>query len=162
MVGVGTSGWAGQGLYATQPIATGTRILQYQGERISKEESARRRAAGNNYIFHLDYASDLDGVDLANTARYINHSCSPNCRVEISGGQIWIVADRDLLPNEELSFNYGYDLTDYQRFPCACGARNCCGYLLAREFWGELPQSRENYCWPSSQDSIADTASSSQ
>lgn len=145
MIRVGASGWAGEGLFAVTPIPAGTRVLAYQGERISKEESALRRAAGNNYIFHLDYATDIDGASLQNTARYINHSCDPNSRVELSGGQIWIVADRDLAAGEELSFNYGYDLTDYERFPCACGARNCCGYMLAREYWGQLPQARENY-----------------
>ncbi|MBX3172083.1 MAG: SET domain-containing protein-lysine N-methyltransferase [Candidatus Eremiobacteraeota bacterium] len=153
LVRIGPSGWAGEGLFAAQPIPGGTRILQYRGEHISKEESARRRLAGNNYIFHLDYAHDIDGAALENTARYLNHSCSPNCRVELSGGQIWIVADRDLQAGEELSFNYGYDLSEYERFPCACGAPNCCGYMLAREYWGDLPQSRENYAWPGSQDS---------
>ena len=145
MIRVGVSGWAGQGLFATQPIAVGRRILSYQGERISKEESARRRLAGNNYIFHLDYAYDIDGSGLENTARYVNHSCDPNCRVELSKGEIWIVADRDLQEGEELSFNYGYDLSEYERFPCACAARNCCGYMLAREHWGQIPQGRENY-----------------
>ncbi|MBN9414274.1 hypothetical protein ABS71_10815 [bacterium SCN 62-11] len=145
MIRVGTSGWAGEGLFAAEPIKAGTRIVSYQGERISKEESARRRAALNSYIFHLDYAWDVDGSGLDNTARYVNHSCDPNCRVELDGKEIWIVADRDLEAGQELSFNYGYDLSEYERFPCACGARNCCGYMLAREFWGNLPVERANY-----------------
>lgn len=145
MIRVGASGWAGEGLFALEAIAAGTPILQYLGERISKEESACRRAEGNNYIFHLDYAWDIDGESLENTARYINHSCDPNCRVELRDGEIWILAARDLEPGQELSFNYGYDLSEYERFPCACGARNCCGYMLARDYWGQLPQPRENY-----------------
>jgi SET domain-containing protein len=145
LVTVAPSGWAGQGLFAATAIPAGTRILAYQGERISKAESARRRADFNSYIFHLDYAWDVDGSGLDNTARYINHSCDPNCRVELTGGEIWIVADRNLSEGEELSFNYGFGLEEYERFPCACGARNCCGYMLAREYWGQLPVSRENY-----------------
>ncbi|MFN8607994.1 MAG: SET domain-containing protein-lysine N-methyltransferase [Vulcanimicrobiota bacterium] len=140
MIRVAPSGWAGQGLFATRSIPAQTAIVAYQGERIDKAESARRKAAHNNYIFRLNYAWDIDGSGLDNLARYLNHSCDPNCRAEIRGEQIWIVADRDIAPGEELSFNYGFDLTDYQRFPCSCGARVCCGYMLAREFWGELPR----------------------
>lgn len=142
MIRVGPSGWAGQGLFAIQPIPAGTSILPYQGERIEKAESARRKAAGNNYIFRLNYAWDIDGSDLENLARYINHSCDPNCRAEIRGEAIWIVSEREIPAGQELSFNYGFDLTDYQRFPCDCGARVCCGYMLAREFWGQIPQER--------------------
>ena len=83
MIRVGTSGWAGEGLFADEFIAAGTRILSYQGERISAEESARRRLAGNNYIFHLDFRGAIDGAGLENTARYINHSCDPNLIVQV-------------------------------------------------------------------------------
>lgn len=142
MIAVARSGWAGQGLFASQAIPAGRRVIAYTGEKIDKQESARRKAAGNNYIFRLNYAWDIDGSGLENLARYINHSCDPNCRAEISQETIWIVADRDIQPGQELCFNYGFDLTDYQRFPCQCGARVCCGYMLAREFWGEIPQHR--------------------
>lgn len=130
----------GQGLFAISDIAEGTLILEYQGEKISKTESARRKAARNNYIFHLDYQFDLDGAALENTARYLNHSCAPNCVVQKRDGRLFIHAARDIRAQEELTFDYGYDLSEYERFPCNCGARVCCGYILGREFWGELPQ----------------------
>jgi len=142
MIRVGNSSCEGRGLFATAPIAAGTKIIQYLGVKISKAESARRKAAYNNYIFYFDFNYDIDGASLENTARYVNHSCDPNCRIEKSRQEIWVVAARDIQPNEELSFNYGYDARDYERFPCNCGARVCCGYILGREYWGEIPQLR--------------------
>lgn len=46
---------------------------------------------------------------------------------------------KDIQAGEELSFNYGYDARDYDKFPCHCGAKNCCGYILGREYWGHIP-----------------------
>lgn len=124
------------GLFATQLIPQGTRIVEYIGEKITKEESAKRLAAYNAYIVHLNYRYDLDGSTLDNAARYINHSCAPNCAVDSTAEQIWIVAGRDIQAGEELCVNYGFDATDYTRFPCHCGAIQCCGYILGREYWG--------------------------
>ena len=140
MIRIDTSRIDRQGLFATQRIAKGTRILEYVGEKISKQESARRLAAHNNYIFHLNYRYDIDGQTLENTARYINHSCDPNCEIEKVEDHIWIIALRDIQVDEELSFNYGYDAKEYEKFPCHCGARVCCGYILGREYWGLIQQ----------------------
>jgi len=85
---------AGQGLFTAQDIPQGTRIIAYIGEKISTYESVRRRTAGNAYIFHLNYRSAIDGQTCNNTARYINHSCDPNCAVEQTDGTLWIVARR--------------------------------------------------------------------
>ena len=146
LVRVGTSQIDRQGLFATTDIPQGTYIIEYLGEKITKDESARRLANYNTYIFHLNYHYDIDGETLANTARYINHSCDPNCAVETTTETIWIVALRDIQAGEELSFNYGYDAREYEKFPCHCGARNCCGYILGREYWGRIPyQSGEQY-----------------
>lgn len=147
MIEVGPSVCAGQGLFATRAIPQGERIVEYLGEKISKEVSAARRAAHNNYIFHLDYATAIDGSGLENTARYVNHSCSPNCLIEIAGGRIFVVAGRDIAAGQELSFNYGYDASEYERFPCNCGAYNCCGYMVGREYWGQLPQPWDTRNW---------------
>jgi SET domain-containing protein len=81
-VRVGSSRIAGQGPFAAQDIRKGTRIIQDIGEKISSRERARRLAADNAYIFHLTYRYAIDGQTLDNTARYINHSCDPNCAVE--------------------------------------------------------------------------------
>lgn len=95
-VRVGPSRIAGQGLFAAQDIKKGTRILPYIGERILKDESTRRLAHGNNYIFELNERYDIDGKTLENTARYINHSCTPNCDITHTTRTIWIIALRDI------------------------------------------------------------------
>ena len=138
MVRVGQSRIDRQGLFATQDIKQGTRILQYIGEKIASKERAHRLAAGNAYIFHLNYRYALDGETLENTARYINHSCAPNCEVEKTNGTLWIVALRDIQAGEELSYNYGYDAKHYANHPCNCGAANCCGYILDQQYWGVI------------------------
>jgi SET domain-containing protein len=124
-----------QGLFATQEIKKGTRIIQYMGLKISKAEGARRAAAGNAYIFELNERYDIDGKTLSNLARYINHSCDPNCEVDTTTDTIWIVATRRIRAGEELGYNYGYDIKNYSEYPCRCGARNCCGYILDRQYW---------------------------
>ena len=131
MVRIGNSRIDGQGLFAAQDIAKDTRIIAYIGEKISRQESARRLEAGNAYIFHLNYRYALDGETLANTARYINHSCDPNCEVEKTHDTLWIVALRDIKEGEELSYNYGYIAKQYR---CTCGAKNCCGYILGEDY----------------------------
>jgi SET domain-containing protein len=70
-----------------------------------------------------------------NPARWLNHSCAPNCEADLDAGRIWIVALRDLTPGEELTFKYGYDLTDYRDFPCRCGAPACVGFIVVEEYF---------------------------
>src|SRR6266850_6498369 len=118
MVRIGNSRIDGQGLFAAQDNTKGTQIIAYIGEKITRKESARRLETGNAYIFHLNYRYALDGQTLANTARYINHSCDPNCEVEKTSDTIWIVALRDIAAGEELSYNYGYDARKFQDNPC--------------------------------------------
>ena len=66
------------------------------------------------------------------------HGCAPNCEAELDEGRIWIVALRDIAAGEELSFNYGYDLTDYRDFPCRCGTSACVGFIVAEEFFAQV------------------------
>jgi uncharacterized protein len=133
---VGKSGIHGTGVFAAQAIKKGTRILPYIGEKISPEEATQRIARGNTYIFFFDARYDIDGQTPQNTARYINHSCDPNCASDIIAGQIWIIALRDIPDGEELHYDYGYELDGYEKRPCTCGAKNCCGYILDQEYWG--------------------------
>ncbi len=128
----------GVGAFAASPIRSGTLVLEYVGERISKQESTRRCAAGNTFIFQLDDEFDLDGSVPWNPARFLNHSCAPNCDAELIDGQIWIVARRDVPVEEELTFNYGYDWEDYRGHPCRCGSPECVGYIVAEEFFPSL------------------------
>jgi SET domain-containing protein len=131
-VRVGLSRIAGQGLFAAQDIKKGTRIIQYIGARIPKEESLERLAQGNAYIFTFNERYDIDGKTLKNTARYINHSCEPNCEAVVTQRTIWIVAVRDIQAGEELSYNYGLTAKQYR---CRCGAKHCCGYILDAHYW---------------------------
>jgi uncharacterized protein len=128
----------GQGGFAKAVIPKGTRILEYLGERISKAESLRRCEADNQYIFALNATEDLDGNVAWNPARLLNHSCAPNCEAELQDERIWIVASRDIQAGEEVTFNYGYDLTDYLDYPCRCGSPNCVGYIVAEEFFEHM------------------------
>jgi SET domain-containing protein len=132
LVWIGRSPIAGYGLFAGQDIRKGVEILQYTGEKISKAESARRVLAGNAYIFELTDKWDIDGTSLSNIARYINHSCAPNCEVQKTSRTLWIVARRTIKKGEELTYNYGYDRKEVR---CHCGAKNCCGYILDRKYW---------------------------
>ena len=102
-VRVGKSRIAGQGLFTLQNIKKDTRIIRYIGERISKAASAKRIAEGNVYIFTFNGRYDIDGKVLRNTARYINHSCDPNCITELTPRSIWVLALRDIQAGEELT-----------------------------------------------------------
>jgi SET domain-containing protein len=133
----------GTGGFARVNIASGTRAIEYVGEKITKSESLQRCEADNEYIFDLDEEYDIDGNVNWNPARFINHSCAPNCEAELEGGRIWIVALRDIRAGEEMTFNYGYDLEDYQEHPCVCGATGCIGYILAEEFFEQVKQKPE-------------------
>jgi hypothetical protein len=129
----------GMGGYARQPITAGTQVIEYVGEKITKAESVKRCAASNAYIFTLDHEFDLDGDVARNPARFINHGCAPNCEAEIDHDQrIWIVALRDIQPDEELTFNYNYDLVEYREHPCQCGAPECVGFIVAEEFFDHV------------------------
>ena len=77
-----TSHIHGHGVFARQLIPSGERVIEYVGERISKAESLKRCEAMNFFIFALDEESDLDGSVETNLARYINHSCAPNCEAD--------------------------------------------------------------------------------
>jgi SET domain-containing protein len=140
----------GTGVFARKNVPAGARIIEYVGDRITKRESDRRyqiawdRARNGNgnegivYIFTLNKRHDIDGSVSWNTAKYINHSCDPNCETDIIRGHIWIIAIRDIEKGEEISYNYGYDFDSYEDHPCRCGAENCVGYILAEEHWPKL------------------------
>jgi uncharacterized protein len=125
----------GAGGFAKVAVRKGTRIVEYLGERISKGESLRRCEQNNAFIFTLNDEQDLDGDVAWNPARLLNHSCAPNCEAEKDVDRIWIIATRDILAGEEITFNYSYDLVDYKDYPCCCGSPQCVGYMVAEEFF---------------------------
>jgi uncharacterized protein len=128
----------GSGGFARQAIPRGTKVIEYVGRWISKEESLKRCIAQNAYIFTLSDQYDLDGDVPWNPARFINHSCAPNCEAEQDGERIWIISLRDIAAGEELSFNYGYDLVDYREHLCRCGAADCVGFIVAEDFFDQV------------------------
>jgi hypothetical protein len=134
------SGIHGLGLYAVRSIPAETLVIEYVGERITKRESLRRCESGNPFIFSIDKEYDLDGSVEGNLARFINHSCAPNCEAQDHDGRIWIVALRQIETGEELTYNYNYDLEDYPDNPCRCGAPDCLGYMVAGELFEVVRQ----------------------
>ncbi|MEM9480124.1 MAG: SET domain-containing protein-lysine N-methyltransferase [Verrucomicrobiota bacterium] len=142
----------GRGLFAAKNIPEGEYLIEYVGEYLTKDESNSRgweqsdKAAetgeGAVYLFILNDDWDIDGNYEYNTARLINHSCETNCETEVyegeDGDEIWIVSTMDIKKGTELSFNYGFDLEDYENHPCLCGTKNCVGYIAGEEFWPEL------------------------
>src|SRR6266576_2871032 len=101
----------GIGGFAKSLIPSGAQVIEYVGEKISAAESLRRCEKNNEYIFALNDTQHLDGNVEWNLARFINHSCEPNCEAKLAGERIWLVAIREITPGEELTFNYGFDLT---------------------------------------------------
>jgi hypothetical protein len=126
------SGIHGRGLFAARALAAGERVLEYTGERVGKAESRRRqRARRAVWIFELNRRHDLDGHARGNPARFINHSCAPNCEVMAERGRVWIYAAREIAAGEELTFDYGYRLAAFLGHPCRCGAAGCTGYIVS-------------------------------
>ncbi len=142
LISVRESAIHGAGGFAKTDITAGTLVAEYAGERITKDESLRRCEAGNEYIFALDDEWDLDGSVPWNQARYLNHSCKPNCVAERLDGRIWIMTRRNIRAGEELTFNYGYNLEDYREHECRCGAAGCVGYMVSSEFYEHVKWQR--------------------
>lgn len=128
----------GLGGFATTLIPAGSRVIEYVGERITKEQSLERCARDNAFIFCLDETWDLDGSVDWNPARLLNHCCEPNCDAENIEGRIWIVARRSIQPGEEITYNYNYDLEDYREHPCRCASPQCVGFIVAEELFDFL------------------------
>lgn len=100
----------GWGVYAAASINKNTRIVDYAGEKITAKEADRReqryQAKGRIWCFTINRRWVRDAAVGGNVARFINHSCRPNCYVEIAGDTIWIRAARNIRRGEELSYDY--------------------------------------------------------
>lgn len=134
----------GRGAYATQPIAAGTRLIEYKGERITSAEADRRYPDDpdhphHTFLFSIDDDVVVDAAFKGNAARWINHCCDPNCDAVIEDGRIFIEAVRDIAPGEEITYDYNFILEERhtpaakRRYPCYCGAEKCRGTILARK-----------------------------
>jgi len=133
----------GRGLYATKDIKEGTRIIDYVGKIITKKQSDESEKFDNSkpiYLFNLNSRYDLDGDFSWNTAKLINHSCENCCDYEGQGLKLFVVAIKDIKKGEELTCDYGFGFdsekksdTFFKKFPCRCGSKNCCGYIVRAE-----------------------------
>lgn len=139
-----------RGIFARRDIPADAPIIEYIGEKISKAESQRRGDAlaarskktggASVYIFTLNKRQDIDGAKGRNPARYINHSCAPNCEAYIIRGRIWIYSLREIKAGEELTYNYGFDVDTWEDHPCRCGTDRCVGFIVAEDQWPKLLQ----------------------
>ena len=136
----------GRGVVAGRVIAKGERICEYKGDRIGWPEAMRRHPHNpaepfHTFYFSVDDDTVIDGNANGNIARWINHSCEPNCeadQVEINGvTRIFISALRRIPAGEELHYNYGLSLDERytpklkKQFECRCGSPRCTGTMLA-------------------------------
>jgi SET domain-containing protein len=115
----------GKGCFAAIPFHKDQQIAEYVGERISLAEAERRRsAAGEQCICDVDLERAIDGSRGGNGTQYVNHSCEPNSYVRIAEGRIFIHALKEIVPGEEITADYLYELSS-DRIPCRCRTATC-------------------------------------
>lgn len=112
----------GNGLFATAPIKKGEFILEYKGERIPTKKADVLRT---RYLFELDEQWTIDGSTRSNRARYVNHSCRPNCEAIIEKGKINYYALRAIQEGEEIVIDYGDEYFDEFIRPYGCKCAVC-------------------------------------
>ncbi|QRO00310.1 SET domain-containing protein-lysine N-methyltransferase [Archangium violaceum] len=144
----------GQGAFATRPIRKGARIIEYVGQRISQAEADERyddtsMSRHHTFLFNVDEDTVIDAAYEGNDARFINHSCDPNCQAFLEGDRIYIYALRPIAEGEELCYDYAYDRTEdmgeeeEQLYVCRCGAATCRGTILAPSEEEKAPAPRK-------------------
>ena len=133
---------AGLGVFATRKIRSGTRIMEYVGERISSEEAGHRydddaMDQHHTFLFAIDDDLVIDGAVGGNDARYINHACAPNCEAINEEGRSFIEAIADIELGAELFYDYALMREDpwqdrwAELYACRCGATGCRGIILS-------------------------------
>jgi hypothetical protein len=134
----------GKGVFATRHMAAGERVIEYVGEVITMAEAIRRHPhdrlnPDHTFYFHLDDGRVIDALYDGNDAKWINHSCRPNCAPDEVQGRIFINTRRQVYRGEELTFDYGLfsdePMTEAlkARYACRCGAKKCRGTMLAAD-----------------------------
>ncbi len=119
---------AGLGLYTLSPIKKGACIIEYKGKVLTKEEDDNSNSL---YLFLVSKKKTIDGAARTNTARYINHSCRPNCEIMINKERVWVMAKRAIKAGEELSYDYDTDyFNDYIK-PKGCKCLKCSRLVLS-------------------------------
>jgi len=141
-VRVGRSRIEGKGVFAKRNIPKGTRIIEYMGERVPLTKLLVEIAEGKPasvYTFRLTDSTVIDGARNGNEARFINHSCEPNCEAYVFDERLYIYAMRDIVRGEELTFDYQLDSAlktrrkkqNLKAYACRCGSPNCRGTMLS-------------------------------
>jgi SET domain-containing protein len=136
------SGVHGKGVFALKPIKKGETVIEYIGEIITWEEALRRHPhdpadPNHTFYFHIDEGRVIDAKVGGNASRWINHACAPNCEADDDGMRVFIKALRNILPGEELFYDYGLVIDERytpalkRQFGCRCGAKDCRGTMLA-------------------------------
>ncbi len=141
---VRNSGIHGRGVFATRKIRKGTVILEYKGQRMSWDDALDRpdsdpEDSAHTFLFQLDDGRVIDARVRGNAARWINHSCDPNCGTyEDGNARVFIEAKRKIEPGEELCYDYQLSVDgrlskrERAQYICRCGAARCRGSLLVR------------------------------
>jgi hypothetical protein len=130
------SGVHGRGVYAMQFIAKGRRIIEYTGERVSWERAPDDANDPHTFNFGLENGDVINPEIGGNDARWINHSCNPNCEAIEEDDRIFIYAMRNIEAGEELLYDYRMEIDEpitdaaKKKFACHCGASNCRGTML--------------------------------
>jgi SET domain-containing protein len=113
---------AGLGLFTLEPIEKGGFIIEYVGTILNEAEANEK---GGKYLFEVSKNRFIDGTNRKNTARYINHSCRPNCEVDIKQGRVLIFAKRAIKAGEELNYDYEKEYFDEYIKPYGCKCVKC-------------------------------------
>jgi hypothetical protein len=127
----------GRGVYAMQFIPDGKCIIEYTGERVSWEAAPDDDGDPHTFNFGLENGEVINPEIGGNDARWINHSCNPNCEAIEEDDRIFIYAIRDIKSGEELLYDYQLEIDEpiseasKRKFACLCGASNCRGTMLA-------------------------------
>jgi hypothetical protein len=133
----------GLGVFATRDVLAGTRVAEYTGDRISHAQAAERYdderdEQVHTLLFTVDRTTVIDGATGDGIARYVNHSCEPNCDAFLEDGRIYLETIRPVAAGTELTFDYRLRRprplpADWRRrYACRCGAPRCRGTMLVR------------------------------
>ena len=120
------------GCYTLDPIRRGTRVIEYDGPRLSKKE-ADDRYADRDITYLFGFGGKGDVIDGFGTAMFLNHSCDPNCDTVERNKRIFITAIRDIAAGEELVYEYNLHDSDDESADCYCGAPHCRGTMFSDE-----------------------------
>lgn len=112
---------AGLGLFTKEPIEKGGFVIEYIGKILNRKQADEK---GGKYLFETSDNRVIDGTGRNNLARYINHSCKPNCETDVRRGHVLVFARRAIKAGEELSYDYGKDYYDdfIKPYGCKCPA----------------------------------------